>query len=606
MLTNETTFPALTKATRSQADQEYLYHEQIKLAYNQYHICSVASLGGYIVLPILLWNHVSHFNIFLWLAISFSLLTLPPLFLLHKYRKADDAAKKESHWGPRLSRLALAGTTAWGSLGLLLYPADSIVLQFVLIFFISAAAALATIVSASYQPLFWAKIVPILAPFSLNALFQGDLMHTIMGLGIPVVYGGSLVFIHRNLYANLQESLALRLSNSQLVEQLNIKKQAAEKASADKSRFLAAASHDLRQPLHAQMLLVDGLKEKTAGQPAADTVHKLESSMKAMNGLFNELLDISKLDANVVNPNITVFPIDEVLEEVALDFSEIAGNKSLRFRVRRCNTMVRSDRQLLSRILRNLLSNAVRYTRIGGVLLGCRVRGNKLLIQVWDTGSGIPNNQSALIFDEFYQLSNPERDRNKGLGLGLAIVARLAKLLGHRVKVNSRVREGSVFSLEVPRITNVSVPVKPLAKTALIQDDLRHLRVLLVEDDELILSTMRELLLKWGCDVFAARSFNTAMNHVGSLINGVDLIIADYRLQNNATGMQVILKMEGMLKTAIPSIVITGDSSPEILREIHRSGRYLLHKPVTPEKLRCFIKEVLADKRSEQAVYNVR
>jgi signal transduction histidine kinase/ActR/RegA family two-component response regulator len=461
-------------------------------------------------------------------------------------------------------------------------------------FFISVGAAVATIIGASYQPVFWAKFLPNILPFSIFVLFQNDAMHTLMGLGIPFFYGTALLVLYRNLHKHLLESLRLRLEKNHLIEQLRHKKQAAEKANAEKSRFLAAASHDLRQPLHAQMLLADELKSHANNEQCAHIVHKLETSMKAMNGLFNELLDISKLDACAITPNITEFPVSNIFQELELDFAPLANNNNLRFRIHSSELSIRSDQNLLSRILRNLAANAIRYTDKGGILIGCRRRNNNVLIQVWDTGTGIPHHEQEHIFGEFYQLHNPERDRNKGLGLGLAIVARLAELLKHKIHIKSDLAKGSVFSVEVPLATGSGE--RPVVNQAVtIQNlDMTGLNVLLVEDDELILATMRDLLGKWGCNVFAASSLDSAMSHLGSLINRLDLIIADYRLRNNTTGIQVIDKLESALNRKIPAVIVTGDTSPQILQTILQTGRYVLHKPVSPQKLREFVNEVLS------------
>jgi CheY-like chemotaxis protein len=256
--------------------------------------------------------------------------------------------------------------------------------------------------------------------------------------------------------------------------------------------------------------------------------------------------------------------------------------------------------------LRNLVSNAIRYTHKGGILIGCRRRNSNVLIQVWDTGAGIPANEKEHIFSEFYQLHNPERDRNKGLGLGLAIVARLADLLNHKIHIHSLVNKGSVFSVEVPMVTGMATGMaKGMAMGAITgaaatksidtySQDISGLNVLLVDDNELILTTMRDLFDKWGCNVFAASSLDTALSHVGSLINRLDLIIADYRLRNNTTGIQVIDKLESVFNRKIPSIIVTGDTSPQILQNILQSGRYVLHKPVAPQKLRQYVHEVLS------------
>lgn len=595
--------PLLTsEPTPGPLKNDYLYHEQIKLAYEQLYVASLSSISGYLILPALLWNHVPHFNIILWLSLCIVFLLIAPHILLRFYHRSDEQARKKQYWSKWLVGVALIGSCSWGSLGILLYPPESLVFQFVLMFFISVGAAVATIVGASYQPLFWAKFLPNILPFSIFFLWQNDAMHALMGLGIPFFYGTALLVLYRNLHKHLLESLRLRLEKNHLIQQLQFEKQAAEKANAEKSRFLAAASHDLRQPLHAQMLLVDELKSHAHNQPCDQAIQKLESSMKAMNGLFNELLDISKLDACAVSPNVTEFPVNNIFHELELDFSHLAKTNNLRFRIHPSELKLHSDQNLLSRIMRNLVSNAIRYTNKGGILVGCRRRGDNVLIQVWDTGSGIPSDEKEHIFSEFYQLQNPERDRHKGLGLGLAIVARLAELLNHTIHIHSHVKKGSVFSVEVPMAIGSAVFGPVADRSAAIQNvDITGLNVLLVEDDELILTTMRDLLGKWGCNVFAAASLDSAMNHLGSLVSRLDLVIADYRLRNNTTGIQVVDTLESVLKRKIPAIIVTGDTSPRILQAILQSGRYVLHKPVAPQKLRHFVDEILSCEMSTPA-----
>lgn len=595
MLSNEPVFPIKT-ATLDQSEQDYIFNQQIKLAYKQFHICSLSSIGGIAIMPILLWNQVPQLNLFLWIGLTVFGLLIPPHILIHRYKTIGKRSQDQKYWAKWLIGIALLGSSAWGTQGFLLYTAHSTVHLFVVLLFITSGAFVSTIVATSYPPLFWAKITPIIVPFAVYSLFQNDSMQIVLGIGVLFFYGGALAIIYNNLHKNIMESLALRLEKSHLIKQLKLKNKIAEKASEDKSRFLAAASHDLRQPLHAQMLLVNELKEEA---PESAALTKLEASMNAMNGLFNELLDISKLDAKVVTPKITGFSVNDLLDELAADFSVLAQKKNLEFRLRHCNIFIHSDRHLLSRILRNLTANAIKYTSCGSVLLSCRKRGNQAVFQVWDTGPGIPNNQSQLIFDEFYQLNNPERDRNKGLGLGLAIAHRLSQLLDHKLHLRSRVNKGSVFSVSCPISDNKEAANEIVAAAT----DLSQLNVLLVEDDELILTSTRELLLKWQCNLFAAGSIQGALNHVGSLINsGLNLIIADYRLKNNTTGMQVIDNLERILKKKIPAIIVTGDTSPEILKEICDSKRHLLHKPVSPEKLKNFINEVMLLEQDTQTL----
>ncbi len=604
MLTNQYALDFKPEPTINLVENEYLYREQIKLAYEQLQFASFASITGYLLLPALLWNYVPHFNIILWLSLCIVFVSIAPQVLLALYRRADEHSRKNENWSKWLVGVAFVGSSSWGSMGVLLYPPDSLVFQLVLMFAIGVGAALAAIIGASYQPVFWAKFIPNLLPFCVFALFQDETIYTLVGLGIPLVYGTALLMLYRNLHKHFLESLRLRLEKNHLIEQLQHKKQAAEKANAEKSRFLAAASHDLRQPLHAQMLLVDELKSHANSEQCTQTLQKLESSMKTMNGLFNELLDISKLEACAITPNITEFPVSEIFDELEMDFSHLAMSNNLQFRIHTSKLKIRSDQNLLSRILRNLVSNAIRYTDKGGILIGCRRHDSNVLIQVWDTGAGIPDNEIEHIFGEFYQLNNPERDRNKGLGLGLAIVARLADLLSHKIHIRSLVKKGSVFSIEVPIATGLAADVVTGAVTraAMTQpdeiqhQDIRGLNVLLVEDNELILTTMRDLFGKWGCNVFAASSLDTAFSHVGSLINRLDLIVADYRLRDNTTGVQVIDKLESVFNRKIPSIIVTGDTSPQILQTILRSGRYVLHKPVAAQKLRQYVNEVLSYK----------
>jgi signal transduction histidine kinase/CheY-like chemotaxis protein len=602
ILTSQSAIALKSEPAIGPVENEYLSREQIKLAYEQLHVASFASVTGYLLLPALLWNYVPHFNIILWLGLCVVFVSIAPQVLLGLYRRADEQSRKKEYWRKWLVGVAFVGSCSWGSMGVLLYPPDSLVFQLVLMFAIGVGAALAAIVGASYQPVFWAKFVPNLLPFCVFALFQDEAIYTLIGLGIPLVYGTALLMLYRNLHKHFLESLRLRLEKNHLIEQLQHKKQAAEKANAQKSRFLAAASHDLRQPLHAQMLLVDELKPHAHNEHCAKTLRKLETSMETMNGLFSELLDISKLDACAVTPKITEFPVNEIFEELAMDFSHMAKSNNLQFRIHSSELKIRSDRNLLSRVLRNLVSNAIRYTDKGGILIGCRRRKSNVLIQVWDTGAGIPAPEKEHIFDEFYQLHNPERDRNKGLGLGLAIVAKLTDLLNHKIHIHSLVKKGSVFSVEVPiapgmatEMTTGAVTGAALIKPAETQSrNLSGLNVLLVDDNELILTTMRDLFVKWGCNVFAASSLDTALNHVGSLINRLDLIVADFRLRNNTTGIQVIDKLESVLNRKIPSIIVTGDTSPQVLQAILHSGRYVLHKPVTPQKLRQYLNEVLS------------
>ncbi len=367
------------------------------------------------------------------------------------------------------------------------------------------------------------------------------------------------------------------------------KKEEAEQANSAKSRFLAAASHDLRQPMHALRLFVGALAERIHFEDVKTIVQHAEASVNAMEALLNALLDISRLDAGVFQPEFQQFPISVLLDHLAAEFGAQARDKKLRFSVVSCSAVVQSDPVMLKRILLNLVANAVRYTSQGGIVVGCRRRGNTLRLEVWDSGSGIPTEKQGEIFQEFVQLGNPERDRNKGLGLGLAIVDRLTKLLGTRIDIRSQIGKGSVFSFEVPRVAG-SLPAPASVTDGSTSDFGKINAFIVVVDDELtILKGMGVLLTNWGCRVLTANSRKDVLDKLNRQSHVPALIISDYRLPGEGNGIDVIRAIQGLYGSQIPAVLISGDTCPERLKEAQASGYELLHKPVSPLKLRLLI-----------------
>jgi len=389
-----------------------------------------------------------------------------------------------------------------------------------------------------------------------------------------------------SMAAQLQDSYATLESR---VEERTHQLQLANLA---KSRFLAAASHDLRQPLHALNLFVTQLRSEKDQAEKDRVVERIDAAVAAMNDLFNALLDISKLDAGVLAPTISEFPIDQLLKRIETTFAATAREKGLRFRVVPNAAWIRSDFILLERILLNLVSNAVRYTVDGGVVVGCRRRAGGVRIEVWDSGIGIPEDQQRNIFGEFYQLAPAEQDRRSGLGLGLAIVDRLCRLLGHAVELTSRVGRGSRFAVSVPLASpRVVATESPAAAIDRAMDKL----IVVIDDDALVLDGMRGILRTWGCSVVTAASEGAALAALAAHRRPPDLIISDYRLGDGRTGFQVIARLRGALGARIPAFLISGDTAPERLREASASGFYLLHKPVLPFTLRSTVSQLLKD-----------
>jgi signal transduction histidine kinase/CheY-like chemotaxis protein len=374
-----------------------------------------------------------------------------------------------------------------------------------------------------------------------------------------------------------------------------------ETANLAKSRFLAAASHDLRQPLHALGLFVAQLRGRVKAAERDRIVERIDASVAAMNELFNELLDIAKLDAGVLAPNRAEFPIAHLLQRIETNFAGPARDKALRLRVLPSTAWIRSDPILLERILLNLVSNAVRYTSRGGVLVGCRQRDGMLRIEVVDTGPGIPADQQLEVFGEFYQLAGFERDRHGGLGLGLAIVDRLCRLLDHPIELTSMVGHGSRFAVSVPAVAPRARVVAPVP--SIVPDALSGKLVVVVDDDALVREGMGGLLRAWGCNVVTAPSEGAAM--VGLAKRRPDLIVCDYRLANGVTGFDVIARLRRSCGATVPAFLISGDTAPERLREARVSGYHLLHKPVQPAALRAMLGRLLKKEAARAAAVEI-
>ncbi|PNQ95446.1 hybrid sensor histidine kinase/response regulator (plasmid) [Azospirillum argentinense] len=367
-------------------------------------------------------------------------------------------------------------------------------------------------------------------------------------------------------------------------------KDQAERANRAKSRFLAAASHDLRQPVQSLFFLTSALDEQTRGTPGHDTLKTMQQALEALKRLLDGLLDISKLDAGVVEPVTTTVAIQPLFERLAAEYAPEAARRGLTLRVVPTTLHARSDPMLLERVVRNLLDNALRYTGRGGVLLGVRRSRRRFHIAVCDSGAGIPPDRQEDIFEEFTQLGNPERDREKGLGLGLAIVRRLCALLGHSVALRSRPGSGSTFLVTVP----AAEPPRPAVTTvpAVGRTEGGGCRLVLIIDDEvIILMGLRAMLEGWGYEVIAATAGDEAIRLLDEAGRRPDVILADYRLRHGKTGPEALRAIHAHCRAAIPSIILTGDTAPERIVEAQRSGFAILHKPVSSHHLKQVVAE---------------
>ena len=399
-------------------------------------------------------------------------------------------------------------------------------------------------------------------------------------------------------------------------EALRAAKDDAERADLAKSKFLAAASHDLRQPMQSLFLFTAALDghlsglhdgDIAGGDPkAASILRHLQQGLDALRELLDSLLDVSRLDAGVVTPKLEDFPLAELFEHIDAAYGSAATDKGLGWRVEGCSGTVHSDRTLLLRLVRNLVENAVRYTEKGLVRIQCKDEGDRLAIIVQDTGIGIPSSHLDRIFDEFHQVGNPERDRAQGLGLGLAIVRRLSRLLDHPVEVRSVLGQGSAFRVLIPKGRALALPADastasraagsrvgprivssgtPSPGARWDHDDGQGRLALLVDDDAVVLMGLQIILKEWGYTVLAAGDPDQAMQRLGRQNRAPDIVIADYRLREGRVGTEVVRRVRERFGPQVPGVILTGETGPECLRDAAAHNARVIHKPVTPRQL---------------------
>jgi len=371
---------------------------------------------------------------------------------------------------------------------------------------------------------------------------------------------------------------------------------AAERANDAKTRFLATASHDLVQPLTAARLFISAIDRGHIPSPAASLVAQAEGALIAGENLLGGLLDISRLDARAQEAHLEHFALARVVGPLAAEFTVLARKRGLGLKTANCDHVVVSDPQLLRRVLQNFLSNAIRYTRHGRVLLGCRVRGNSVSIEVWDSGCGIPEEKRREIFEEFRRLDELADDPERGLGLGLAIAERIAGMLGHSLSLRSWPGRGSVFSIAVPLGDPAAVSLALPETQDATGDRLAGCRVLCLENEPAVLSAMQALLSTWGCRTAAVRDRASALRWVRDGNPVPDILLVDYHLDRGESGLELAQDLQNLWGSRVPGIVITADHTQEAQSAASSRGCHILRKPVKPAALRAIMNSVLTDR----------
>jgi signal transduction histidine kinase/CheY-like chemotaxis protein len=568
--------------------------EQIAAVYSNSPTTTIGSLTAGASLVVMLWSVIDHRLLLGW----FVALVLHQGFRVYDFiawRRAKPAAEQMERWGRRYWLATLSAGFIWGAASWFLVVPGSPPHQTVLAMFMIAIAGVSIGGLSAFWKGFITLILLMLLPLLIRLLVEGSTTSNWLAAVVAIALGVALAF-GRTLHKVIVESFDKRFENVDLVEELSRQKAISEQARAQaeaanraKTQFFAAASHDLRQPLHALGLFASALSDKIKEPDVLNVVHSINSSVGALEGLFNELLDISKIDAGAIQAVPQPVSLGKLFNRLRLDFDAEAYDKGLRLSIRPNDFWVRSDPVLLERIVRNLLTNALRYTRRGGVLVAARRRGGTVSIEVWDSGIGIPAEQQEQIFDEFVQLANPERSSKKGLGLGLSIVRRLCSLLGHPLELRSVVGRGTVFRLNAAG--DVAPPVEQMNRRAAERapGSLDGIVIAVIDDEEAIVEGMRVLLTGWGAHVVGGPAGDVVLEKLAADKLTPALAIVDFRLQNDLTGLDVIAQLRARFGNELPAVLVTGSTAPEHIEEAKQHDLHLLLKPVMPAKLRTLI-----------------
>lgn len=531
----------------------------------------------------ILWEVADQFVLKVWWLFIVVLAAVRGVFFLgYRHRSPHHPLP----WHSFMSAVTLASGGVWGAAGVLFFIPDATIALIFVTLVIGGLTAGAVPAYVSWPPALY-SLVPTCLPLALRYLVEGG-EFTVMGF-MCLLYMVNVLSGGRSLSKVLVGSIRLRLERQELVHQLQEGKafaerarEKAEEANAAKSKFLAAASHDLRQPLQAVNLFVEAIRHERDPAQAGKLLDDLGASVHALEGLFNEILDISKLEAGLFRPQPGVIVVQALFNGLERELGPVAEEKGIELGFVPTRLKVMSDARMLVRILRNIILNAIHYTAEGAVLVGCRRKGDCVALTVYDTGPGIAPEHQRAIFREFYQIGNAERDRRKGLGLGLAIVDGLCRVLDHRLELHSRPGQGSTFSVYVP-VTGDAAPERPAATVAV--SGLAGRAVLVIDDESTIREAASTVLRQWGCPVLTAGSADDAITQMNETGFMPDALIADYRLRDGQTGTEAIAAVRGALGRPVPAAILTGDTAPERLREAGASGLLLLHKPLRPARL---------------------
>ncbi len=562
--------------------------------------------GAFIAVPIvaisliaMAWSYADHTHIIAWTLVTCAT-QIGRAGLYFAYRRRKPQGWELTRWAFAYTVYMFITGIVWGATAFIFLVPNvpiTVALTFCGMYSLGAGSIA---VNAYHLPSYYAFVASMFVTALIMTLRMGDMGFIILGIG-SIGFAVMTVLFARLQSRVMRDSIAIRFENIKILAEMKAARERAdearleaetarrqaEAANLSKSQFLAAASHDLRQPLHALSLFSGALGNFSLGPEETTVVQHIQNNIAAMEGLFNGLLDLSRLEAGAVRKVVRPFAVQPVFDSLDRYFTPLAGEKGVSLRLAPTALWVEGDEILTEQILMNLIANGLRYTQDGGVVIGARRHGDRIAFQVSDSGPGIADADRQRIFEEFVQVGNHERDRRKGLGLGLAIAARTAALLDTHIMLDSVPGRGSRFGFILPRAeANVT---RAAAKT-MGSDPIGHLRLLIVDDDQAVRQALDLLLKGWGADFTLVDGIVAAQAALAK--EAFDVVISDYRLREGPVGLDFLMGLDTIRGRAL----VTGDVDPELLRRVESTGIMLVHKPIDPARLRAMLNHLASQK----------
>jgi len=577
--------------TPKASDDNRVLNDQMKAVIKQLPLILLVNLPLVAVLSWLYWSWVNQVAIIFWAVSMLAVMILRFISLVFMGPGLVRRLSEDHQQWILVGNSAISGIL-WAWAGALFFVEGKLDYQLIIlmVLIVKGTGSVSAIINS--LPAFYAYFPLSMTPITILFLLQQDMTSILLGV-ICIFFILIMLWFARNLNRTLLESIHMRYENRLLLEETEARKQEAEKANLTKTQFLAAASHDLRQPIHAMSLLLNVMEERHATDASVDILNNMRGTVDSLQSLLNALLDMSRLDAGAVKVNKQVINLSQIFISLKNEFQVLAQQKGLSLNCSAVNFSINTDPILLEQILRNLITNAIRYTEKGNISIEARLHDhdtNKVVVAVRDTGIGITPEQQADIFEEFYQVGNQQRDRDHGLGLGLAIVQRMIKLLGSRIELESSLGQGSSFHFELDCAPHFLNSASPSMQQQVEQTSKINKYIVIIEDDLQVSEAMQALLKSWGAHPIVGVNADSVMKKLIQEERLPDIIISDFQLADNRNGIDESKRIAEEFNCDIPTLIVTGNIEAEQLDQVKQAGFPILYKPVAPARLRAFLR----------------